>query len=113
MDWKKTLYYLPGVGLITHTLNEIKKRKGKRPIYNLKEGKDRKALGSFLLQTSYLAFAISSKLIVGAYVGNVMSTGEWNPFKQKIEKIEEVPTINKNNLEEKIIRYNDFVLKNL
>jgi hypothetical protein len=98
MNWKKIPYYLPGVGLVTHTIREIKERKGRRPIYNIKDPKDIRALSNYILQTGYLTLAILSKVYIGSYIGKGVSTGNWHPFhfnsKSKIEKIME----KKNNL---------------
>lgn len=76
MNWKKLLYWVPGVGLATHIIKEYKTRKGKRPMYDLKETSDRRALGVYAIETGYLAFAILWKV----YVGNGLATGNWPPF---------------------------------
>jgi hypothetical protein len=73
---------IPGVGLGAHYIKERRERKGKHPWYNLKETKDRKALGVYVLEAGYLAFAISWKL----YVGHGLITKEWNPFKYSKDK---------------------------
>lgn len=105
MDLKKILYWIPGVGLVNHGIKEYKTRKGKRPIYNLKEPHDRKALGMYAIETGYLAFAIAWKV----YVGNGIATGEWNPFKYSkgnvIERIER--KLEKQNELEKTIHYEE------
>jgi hypothetical protein len=114
MNWKKLLYYVPGVGLATHAINEYKTRKGQHHWYDIREAKDRKALGMYAVETGLFAFAIAWKV----YFGNGIVTGEWNPksyFKKDyIEKIEREKTdsskINnkiqrKNNLENKTIDY--------
>jgi len=89
MNWKKLLYYVPGVGFVAHTIREYKTRKGKNPWYNLKDSKDRKALGIYALEVSYFAFALLWKV----YVGNGIATRDWNPFhlvsKDKIERTTE------------------------
>jgi hypothetical protein len=113
---KKVPYYVPGVGLGTHIYREIKERKGKgRPWYNLKESKDRRALGNYILQTGYLTLAVSWKV----WLGNGIATGEWNPFhlisKDKIEQVEEIPKKNKKvgrqNKLEKTIDYEESLKK--
>lgn len=106
MNWKKIPYYLPGVGLVMHTLKEHKNRKHKNPWYNLRESKDRKALGIYLLETGYLIFAILSKVYLGSYIGKGISTGDWNPlnFKQKTEQFQENADKGRNNLEKTIIK---------
>lgn len=110
MNWKKIPYYLPGVGLVTHTLKEYKNRKNKSPWYNLRESKDRRALGVYFLETGYLTFAILSKIYLGSYIGKGVTTGNWNPlnlnFKQKTEQIQENTNKKENNLE-KTINYED------
>jgi hypothetical protein len=95
------------VGLISHTLSEIKKRKGKNPVYNIKEPNDRKALGMYALEAGYLAFAIAWKV----YVGNGLVTGEWNPLKYKNENIieKERKNLEKGNKLEKTINYEDLL----
>jgi hypothetical protein len=104
MEWRKTLYYLPGIGLATHAIREYKTRKGKRPVYDIVNEKDRKALGIYVLETGLLALGIAWKV----YLGNGIATGEWNPFKynskEKIEKNVE----NKKNLE-KAVKYEDIL----
>jgi hypothetical protein len=112
MDFKKAGYklltYLPGVGLIAYGAKEIKTRKGKSPWYNLKEGKDRKALGVYALEVAYLAYALSWKV----YVGKGVATGNWNPFKfndkDKTEQVEGVLDKKKKNLE-KCVDYQELV----
>ncbi len=103
MKWGKILDYTPGVGLVTHTVREYKSRKGKKPWYNLKESKDRKALVSYVVQTGYIALAIGWKVYAGSYLGKGISTGDWNPFrfdsKEKVEKIIQEKTDKKNDLE--------------
>lgn len=81
MNWKKIPYYIPGVGLATHTVREYKLRKGKNPWYNLKEPRDRKALANYLVQVGYLSFAILWKVYVGSYLGKGINTGDWHPFR--------------------------------
>jgi len=109
MNWKKIPYYLPGVGLVTHTLKEYKNRKDKRPWYNLKDSKDRRALGIYFLETSYLTFAILSKIYLGSYIGKGFTTGDWSPlnlnFKEKTEQFQKNTNKGGNNLE-KAIDYN-------
>lgn len=59
MDWKKILYYVPGVGLGAHYIKERKERKGTCPWYDVRKAQDRKALGVYALETGLLAFAIA------------------------------------------------------
>lgn len=98
MKLKKFLDYIPGVGLISYSVKEYRARKGKSPMYNIKETHDRRALGIYALEVGYFAFALSWKV----YAGNVIATGDWNPIhmfsKQKIENSVE----KKNNLEKTI-----------
>ncbi|MCX6750679.1 MAG: hypothetical protein NTZ83_04435 [Candidatus Pacearchaeota archaeon] len=81
MNWKrvgyKLLTYTPGVGLIAYGIKEYKTRKGKSPWYNIKDSKDRRALGVYPLEVGYFALALSWKV----WLGNGIATGEWNPFK--------------------------------
>lgn len=90
MDLKKALYYIPGVGLATHTVKEYNIRKGKAPWYNLKKPEDRKAIKIYALETGYLIFAILWK----AYIGKGIVTGNWHPFrfnsKYKIEQVQDI-----------------------
>jgi hypothetical protein len=105
MNWGKIWDYIPGVGLVTHTVREYKSRKGKNPGYNLKESKDRKALVSYIVQTGYIALAIGWKIYAGSYLGKGLSTGDWHPFKfdskEKTEQIQK-DTLKKKNLEKTI-----------
>jgi hypothetical protein len=78
MEWKKLLYYIPGVGLANHAIKEYKTRRGKRPVYDLKESHDRRALGVYAIEVGYFALALSWKV----YVGNGIATKEWNPLNQ-------------------------------
>ena len=75
---KKGLYYVPGVGLATHAIKEYKTRKGQRPWYDIREARDRKALGMYAVETGLLAFAVSWKV----WLGNGIATKEWNPINQ-------------------------------
>ena len=100
MNWKKVLYYTPGVGLISHTANEIKKRRGKKPLYDLRKKEDLKALGSYLFQAG---FAIISKVIIGAYIGTGISTGNWNP----VDHVKNIFIEKKENKLEKTILFED------
>ena len=104
MKWRRITPYIPGIGLLSHTLKEIKKRKGRNPYYDLKEAEDRKAIRNYFIQTSYLAFAIASKFVIGAYIGTVISTGKWNPI-NNIKKIftEDKSNKNKGKLEKTIL----------
>jgi hypothetical protein len=109
----KILTYLPGVGLAAYSVKEYKSRKGKNPAYNLKESKDRRALGVYALETGYLALAIAWKI----YVGNGIATGDWNPFdsnlKQEKEHMNKVmkenKKINKENYLEKTVNYKELI----
>ena len=74
---KKGLYYVPGVGLGAHYIKERRERKGKLPWYDIREAKDRKALGVYAVEIGYFALAVSWKV----YVGNGIATGNWPPFK--------------------------------
>lgn len=102
MKLKKFLDYIPGVGLISYGVKEYKTRKGKKPMYDIKKAHDRRALGIYALEVGYFAFALSWKV----YAGNVIATGDWNPFhifsKQKTENTAE----KKKNLE-KTINYEE------
>lgn len=110
MDWKKVPYYIPGVGLVAHTIREYKSRKGKKPIYNIRDKRDMKALGNYLIQTAYLTFAISSKAIVVGYVHQGISTGDWNPFKYfKENTMEKKQEVKKENNLEKTITYEEIL----
>ena len=104
MNWRKIPDYIPGVGLVSYGIREYKARKGKFPWYNLKESKDRKALGVYALEIGYLAFALSWKF----YLGKSVATGNWNPFefnpKDKTELINE-----KKNSLEKSINYEEIL----
>ena len=75
---KRISYWLPGFGLGAHYIKERRERKGKRPWYNVKEAKDRKALGIYAIETGYLVLAIASKV----WVGDGIATKEWNPIQQ-------------------------------
>ncbi len=105
MKLKRVVPYIPGVGLVAHTASEIKKRRGKKPVYNLKDKNDRKALGKFAIQTGYLAIGLFYKLVIGVYIKNGLSMGEWNPFKQKKEQVQEILEEKQGKLEEKTIDY--------
>jgi hypothetical protein len=116
MDWKKVPYYIPGVGLATHTIKEYKTRKGRNPWYNLKESKDRKALRLYAIEIGYFALALSWKV----WLGNGIATGEWNPLKYfdskpKTEQVEDLSKKDKklkklNNLE-KNLNYDKLFIK--
>jgi hypothetical protein len=96
---KKGLYYVPGVGLGIHIVREYRTRKGKHPWYNLREAKDRKALGMYAIETAYFTFAITSKV----WLGDGIATKEWNPihqFKNYTEKREK-------NIERRLERKNE------
>jgi len=107
MDLKKILYWIPGVGLINHVVKEYKTRRGKRPIYNLKEPHDRRALGMYAIEAGYFALAISWKV----WLGNGIATGEWNPFKYNKENIieKEGRNLEKGNKLEKTINYEELL----
>lgn len=94
MNWKKIPYYIPGVGLATHTIKEYKSRRGKNPWYNLNKSEDRRALANYFVQAGYLSFAILWKVYAGSYLGKGINTGDWHPFrfnsKNKVElKVED------------------------
>lgn len=89
MNWKKVPYYIPLIGLIYHAWNERKERKGKKPIYNIKDPKDRKALGKYAFQICYLGIIWPLKIAGGLYVHQGISTGEWNPIKSVKEIVVE------------------------
>ena len=106
MNWKKLLYYVPGVGLATHAIKEYKTRKDQRPWYDIREAKDRKALRVYAIETGYLAFAIAWKV----WLGDGIATKEWNPIQQirnYTEKRER--RLEKKNVLEKTIHYEELV----
>lgn len=107
MNWKKVPYYIPGVGLVTHTLREYKSRRGKKPWYNLKNSQDRKALSNYFVQAGYLSFAILWKVYAGSYLGKGISTGNWHPFrfneKNKNEQVNKL--VEKKSLEKTLDYY--------
>jgi hypothetical protein len=110
MNWKKLLYYVPGVGLATHAIKEYKTRKGQRPWYDIREAKDRKALGMYAVETGLLVFAISWKV----WLGNGIATKEWNPINQfknytekRVERKER--RLEKKNELEKNVYYDELV----
>jgi len=114
MNWK---YFLPGVGLIYHIKHERKERKDKKPMYNIRNPKDLKALGNYALQTGYLIFALFKTVSTGYLVYQGVSKGEWNPvnyFKNPIGKIktdslEINQEIKMENKLEKTIRYEEIL----
>jgi hypothetical protein len=116
MSWKKALNYVPGVGLVSYSINEIKKRKGKRPIYNIKDKRDLMDLGKYVVQVGYLTSAIVLKFAIAYYVHQGISKGEWNPLKvieeyreEKVIKQKE-HDLKKENKLEKTIEYDSIKL---
>ena len=89
MDWKKvgkySLYVIP----FYVAYKELKKPKG-----------ERSTLGTIGLSIYALGFAVKF-FFLPAFIGKGVSTGNWNPFKQKeeVEKIENSP---ESSLEKKI-----------
>lgn len=113
MNWKKVGNYVlrgvPGVGLVSLGIREYKKRKGTPcPYYNLRKKEDRKAIGKFSFQVVYLFAAITYKVYLGHYLQQGASTKEWNPFKQKRARMEQIQSIQENKLE-KAVRYEESI----
>ncbi len=82
---KYALYLIPGYG----SYQEFKKPKEKRSL-----------IGTIGF-TLYAAGFFLKLSVLPAYVTKGITTGEWNPFKIKSEKIKEIPTTKKSKLEEK------------
>jgi len=115
MNLKKVGNYVsgtvPGVGLVSLAVREIKKRRGRRPWYNIRKLEDWKDIGKLSFQVTYLSFAIFSKAyLLPTYIGNGRSTGEWHPLKQKRAKTEQMQSIQESKLE-KTIRYEELLDK--
>ncbi len=101
MVWEKlgeySLYLVPGYGVY----KEWKKPKSKRSV-----------LGTIGFSLYASGFAIKL-ILLPAFIGKGVATGNWNPFKIKTEQVEEIPTVKKINLEEKTKYFNDSKLRNL
>ncbi len=111
MNWKKSGKYVlggvPGVGLVSYVVREIKKRRGRKPLYNLRKLEDWKALGKLSFHVTYLSIAIVSKAyLLPSYIGNGKSTGEWHPLKQRRAKIEQRKSKEEGKLE-KTVNYHE------
>ena len=108
MNWKKVGNYalgaVPGIGLVSLAVREIKKRRGRMPWYNLRKLEDWKDIGKLSFQITYLSFAILSKTyLLPTYIGHGKSTGEWHPLKQRRAKTEQVQSIQESKLEKAIM----------
>ncbi len=79
-------------------------------MYNIRNSKDIRALGNYVLQTSYLIFALSKAVSTGYVVYQGVSKGDWNPLhlilKEKTEKADKLEK--KSNLE-KTIHYENIL----
>ncbi|MEK0337449.1 MAG: hypothetical protein QQN41_08460, partial [Nitrosopumilus sp.] len=99
---------IPGVGLTSLGIREYKKRKGTPfPYYNLRKKEDWKSIGKISFQVIYFFAAITYKVYIGRYIQQGVSTKEWNPFKQKRAKTEQVQSIQENKLE--LIMYEEAI----
>jgi len=114
MNWKKILSYIPGVGLVAHTLREIKERKEKPfPYYSLEKPEDKKAIKTFGIQTAYLTVPWIIKLgllklALLYYNGN--SGKEQNKYQdKKIDSLEINRKIKNENQLEKTINYEELL----
>ena len=114
MNWKKTLSYIPGVGLVVHTLSEIKERKEKPfPYYNLEKPEDKKAIKTFGIETAYLTVPWIIKLgllklALLYYNGN--SSKEQNKYQdKKTDSLEINQEIKKKNNLEKTVSYDELL----